>query len=622
MKPATAPRLFSIFLTTCCLLLSFFCPHWSAALAAQGRYSSSDAAGGTEGPMWNLWARNSVDAQSTTLFRANTKYTFSLDLARISYMQRASTPISSKLEDYLKNFRSTAVKLVVRPTIIDDSFRLIDDTLQSTITIDTKKLLPQSEDKTIENLLQLDPTKLNVALADKVRAGFYEVSLVPKRNGCATIGFSIWDDTGMYPLDHVIFTIFVGDSARNSAYSCPNGIAVSSIGSGLKTMLDVATSFKGGDPPVDGALYIFDTVGSPTHFTIATYIDRFQLKNIANHQNGEGGVYSWTLLRAPSEILSQSLVDRIDMARENAKHSNTRIHAYSDVAEELKKRLFPLDEPGAQRALSALKATARRSTPFAKILLRVISNGTDEGYLPLGLLAARSAMPILERQIMVVQPLPRPSYPNKERICIGSWSFGVPDTLDESTNRLPTKIDIPSAPWIRKRLSDREKLLQYLQQTTGVPESPSEGLLLLAHHDAGDVWFHRRGNSVSPEDIQRPFPPGSVAVLAACTTAGALSMQRQFTKQLNERGVDAIVMSPFPVPVPYAEQFTRDFATILRAERDKNYPAALLEIFQKANDLTVEYFRDNDQNHSVSDEMVLEFIVAGDYGLRLCTEPK
>jgi len=80
-------------------------------------------------------------------------------------------------------------------------------------------------------------------------------------------------------------------------------------------------------------------------------------------------------------------------------------------------------------------------------------------------------------------------------------------------------------------------------------------------------------------------------------------------------------MSPFPVPIPYAERFTRAFADTLRTERALNHATRLIDLFLLANKATVKYFKDV-RNHEIADEMALEFVVAGDYGLRLCAKPK
>jgi len=427
-------RYVAIFLSATCAVLAICSPQWAAELVVQGRY-------------WNLWARPADGESVVTHLDLNNRYTFSLDLSRIPYVLERPVHVDPGLDRKLQESSYKTATLVIRPTFIDDALSLAEPPSSQRMEIEIDQLKSAPKDELRANELLRDPSKLTLTLAKSVRAGFYEINLIPKRSGCASIALSIWNDAGIYPLDHVIATFYISDNNDIRAQNCTNGKSELALGGGLTTMLDVANSFNGGDPPIDGALYIFDDawikIPGKQANAMAMYVDRSQISNAkAKDRRDNKGVYAWQLLRSADRILSDNFIAGIINARANATDRYRQNNPYSDVAKELEQMVFPPGIQEAQDALSALKDTVRSAKQAARILVRLTSFGTPSGYLPLGLLAARSETPILDRSIVVVQPLPRPSY-SHANTCVESWIFGVPDELEKADKYFPADIDKP-----------------------------------------------------------------------------------------------------------------------------------------------------------------------------------
>jgi hypothetical protein len=484
------------------------------------------------------------------------------------------------------------------------------------MTINLARLKTQPNDQALQDRLNAAPELLDESIAESIRAASYKITLIPKREGCAALSLSIWDENGMYPLDHVTLTTYVGDP-RGNLVGCQDSRRTSSVVAGLASLLEVGRYAKDNISEIDGALYIFETGNTVSSETKALYVDRFEATQSGRGRTG--GFYTWDLQRTVDNLLAGGLADKIKKARGTAMSDAQNPFPYADAAEDLRRRIFPTDS-AALRALSALQRTAARAKPDrpATILVRITSYGVPSGYLPLGLLSAASQSPTLVKPINVVQPLPNARYASKDT-CVNAWDFGVSNALQFSDHPAVVEgIELPKEQWIRSRLSTLGQLRTFLDQTGAEGTAPADGFLLLAHHDSGAVWYEDPSENIIPEFINRKFPGGSVAVLAACSTAAMQSSQRMFADRLNQQGVDTVVMSPFPVPIDYAERLTREFVSILRSERRDDNGTSMLQLFQMANRETANYFR-NSTTSTHADETGLEFIVAGDFASRLCT---
>ena len=150
-------------------------------------------------------------------------------------------------------------------------------------------------------------------------------------------------------------------------------------------------------------------------------------------------------------------------------------------------------------------------------------------------------------------------------------------------------------------------------QTSG--SSTPEGFLLLSHHARGYLWFEEKGQRIAEEHVKREFAPGSVAFLSACTVANPEGDNRPLLKTLNDKGIDAMIVSPFPVRANYGSLLAKNVIAVIRSKRAAGDTATLGDIFATAAGLTA---RELAQDNAKVDEMALEFVLLGDHNIRLC----
>lgn len=141
-----------------------------------------------------------------------------------------------------------------------------------------------------------------------------------------------------------------------------------------------------------------------------------------------------------------------------------------------------------------------------------------------------------------------------------------------------------------------------------------EGILLLAHHAGGNLWFTAKGKRIIKEDIKRDFPPGSVAILSACSVAAAKGNNQAILEKLNKNDIDAMIISPFPVDANYGTMLSIHFIEAL----EKAKGLTIADLFAAATAKTTKYFEEKKTINF--EDMALEFLIAGDY--RISVAPK
>ena len=253
-----------------------------------------------------------------------------------------------------------------------------------------------------------------------------------------------------------------------------------------------------------------------------------------------------------------------------------------------------------------------------------VSDGQNRSiYVPLGILGAKGQDAVLERPIIVVQPMAIERYPSRDK-CIGEWMFAVPDGLENVSGAIMPPgffpVNIPG-----RRISEIEKLREYLAAATGtaVPmlaASPAAvGFVVLAHQDEGVMWFAESTNHIMSQDIARDFPPGSVGIFAACSAASAKGRNSALLQRLNERGIDTLIASPFTIDAGYGVVFASSFAEVV-AETASNKPSpTILELFDKTVSKTAQKFKD--KTDAEFGELGLEYVLLGNPAIRLCPTP-
>jgi hypothetical protein len=252
------------------------------------------------------------------------------------------------------------------------------------------------------------------------------------------------------------------------------------------------------------------------------------------------------------------------------------------------------------------------------LLARIVSANDRLVMLPLGLLAARGPDPILAKPIVVVHPLDRQHYASA-RTCVDAWSLGIPSSLQDYGN---VDVDTTPAPWISRWMRSESDLHAFLSASTAAGASArAEGLVLLAHHAKGSLWFTKGAKPVISEHIARAFPTGTVALVSACSVGDPTGDNSAILRKLNARGVDAMIVSPFPVHAGYGTELAKHFASFVRSARAERKTPTLAELFQAAATHAAESANKLPAARgggSDFTDMHLEFVIAGDQDMRLC----
>jgi hypothetical protein len=310
----------------------------------------------------------------------------------------------------------------------------------------------------------------------------------------------------------------------------------------------------------------------------------------------------------------------------NAANAGTR-GPYAEVANELADKIFGADIADQPKADAAREALRRLATTQVEpvVVVRMVDENNRELYVPLNLISAAGNTEGLAKPITVVQPLQTERYESPS--CIGKWAFGLSkDTRDLDPN-LKVELDELAAAqppngetWIR----NATELKAYFksvpaQAATSSPATPvpAEGLVLLAHHDEFGVFFDDINGRVLAQGLRHAYPPGSVAVLAACVTAKP-NTGMDILNGLNDNGVDAMIVSPFNVRIDYGSRMAFEFAKVVRDNRQNGRTPTLAEMFAQATAATKLFFKEQNGNARL-DDMALEFILAGNPYLRLCS---
>jgi hypothetical protein len=257
------------------------------------------------------------------------------------------------------------------------------------------------------------------------------------------------------------------------------------------------------------------------------------------------------------------------------------------------------------------------------VAVRVVDENNRKLYVPLNLISAAGNTDGLAKPITVVQPLQTERYeaPN----CIGKWAFGLSNDTRDLDPNLKGEFDALAAAqpatgetWIRNAAD-----LKAYFKATPAPQAgpatpvPAEGLVLLAHHDEFGVFFDDINGRVLAQGLRHAYPPGSIAVLAACVTAKP-NTGMDILRGLNDSGVDAMIVSPFNVRIDYGSRMAFEFAKVVRDNRQNGRTPTLAEMFAQATAATMQVVKNQNSNARLED-MALEFILAGNPYLRLCS---
>lgn len=559
---------------------------------------------------WNTWTER--DGKEVRHLEPGQRYEVALDISRYAYIQQQSAPADKGVNDIIQLALERSerhVVLTIRPMLIGEALdRAPGFKPENELLIRTDQLRPPAADAAEREAVLLQKlgrgeTSL-VAVSSQLQAGIVKVPIrATHKTGCAQVVFSIWDESGHRPLDYVVHTV----SVRSGSVAAPECETNASVQGGFRSLSGIISATA--DSQIDAALQImeFDSHDSAPR-TVAMFLDVEAHKAArADRTLNNRGMYAWTLRTTLADYVGdkKQLLTLINAARDTG--------SYTEAAQELKKRLFPPgtdnDEKEAGAAFSALTKLTKRLQRSPVILVRARTARNSSVFVPLGLLAAHGAK-LLDKPLVVMHPMPRERFATPGA-CIDRWALGVPIKLDGVDGEIPVSLSSRMT-----RYGTLPALKKYLSPEPAPRGGSGEGLVVLAHQDAGNIWFTGEGaqGRLTVEDYNRRFPPGSLAVLGSCSASNPKGDNQAVLEWLNRSGIDVIVASPFPIEASYGVELVRGFIDSAgKAHKAKKTPT-VLELFQSATSQAAKRLG----AQAALQEKALEFVIIGDHGMRLC----
>ena len=467
-----------------------------------------------------------------------------------------------------------------------------------------------------------DSTVQVASLLSALREGEAWAPLVVKVNtlaeGCGAVALSIWDARPNRPLDYVYHQVPIGTGA------CSEAPKDKTLPERLLRRYGVLGAQEA--PDVDAALHVFEMDLGAERRSLAVFLqpgadepaDRF---------------ITWVLPASLSSYVQHE--DKLLQALNNAREAEGG-YDVSKVSESLKLAIFsgPSDAHRlkAGRALTALEALARGKGPGAddaqgvggdgppSFYARLVNAQGQSLFLPLGLLEFVDDQPF-GGQAKITQPLLEEDFGPKP--CIRDFTVVIPESLQE----VPEEYLAPAGDgleWIRQW----EGFKAFAQPAAELPDPAAEvpapadenpeGLVLLAHHNEGAVWFFRALGTLAAEHFFRRFKPGSVAVFIACSATELADDRGEdsevtWVEQLQGSEVDAMILSPFEIDGAFGARFAVQFARQVELAGQRPRPTPLRKLFAD----TVAELAGDRQIEGGSAE-AFELLIAGNGELELC----
>jgi hypothetical protein len=569
---------------------------------------------GRRAAYWNTWFQDSRGLTPAVL-RAGNRYSFLLDLSPYEYalVRRSNVAQSVAADPSMQELLATSdakeIMLIVRPMIPQGSgLKFLRPAGVMQLPVDVDKLRQESQESS-EDVRRYAAGELTLPqFAERVGAGHIPgFDVIAETPGCSAIVLSIWTDNAKLPLDHLIRWVGISREGQPDP-TCDDfsGNPRQLMSGGLNSLLQTSFAVDAGAAAqtADAAFHVFHSKAG----SFVVFVD--------GRENAVPRIRAWQMKSDLAKYLGNKigLPTMIAAARKDA--TNGEHGSYVRSAQELAKTLFDGEGDGeaeAEDAEATFKQIVKESRHTPVVVAKVVSDQLVAGqnrtfFLPLGILGAKGDGAVLAKPIAVVQPLPRERYGSKST-CIGEWTFGIPKNLEklgDLTERFA--IQPPGA-----RIQSLEGLKSYLSDRSAPGTSPAQGFLLLAHHEGGFLWYDKQDERVTRDDNRRRYPPGSVAIFAACSTTVPTDGNAVLLQDFNAHGMDALIASPFPVPADYGAQLAATFADLIRKERYEGHTPTVAELFTTAVARTATYFAD-----SQYEEMGLEYVLLGDPSLRLC----
>lgn len=565
------------------------------------------------GPWWNTWSapRGASESRVRPALRPDTDYTFYFELSSLNRGASGTGVRSATIdESFLERLRDMALVDEVSDRAPTVNVEAIEPTLTFRFMVIGRaaRLLESPDNVAVWNDGRWDATgrggssamaRLQLAAlfppdgdraADRyvspiaARAGGIRFGIRTGQAGCAAVAVSVWDETGRTPLDSSVHFLEVGGERL-----CERATLV------RQATINLLKGPGDRDLHADASLHSFE-FGLNGVAMAASFM-------VLRQPTGDCESYSWS-----SDATLSGLVLANEGFKNTLKEARLTDGVYATVARLLQTAVFPPQggrRCGSNAAWSALQALARsgRVTLFARL--------TDQhGQLqavPLGLLAMAEAdgRALLAHDLAVIEPLSRETL--DETSCVRAWTFVLPSTLSGLG-----AVAVP--PWAERDDRVLRSRTEFETRFLGAGDTSDPlGLLLLAHHEQGVLTFANISDSLSFPTFDRQVGDGSIAVLSACETANLVDNGRLINK-LNEKGVDALVTSPFVIDASFGARFATNFATSVHEIKQE---ATLDELFQTALDRTIREM-ERSKGRERARGMALELVLAGNPRLKVC----
>ncbi|MDF9757585.1 TRAP transporter substrate-binding protein DctP [Pseudomonas hunanensis] len=241
---------------------------------------------------WNTWYQSGSKTFSQQLY-PDREYDLTLDLGRTSYPGALATAAEKWIfREIQRTPEGADISLLIRPVITSDLLTARPDQplTAKVLKIKRSRLIAQTSDvQLVEQAAShgIPPQTLSKVLS--VSEPLTWPIVVANRTGCAQIAFSIWNFSGLRPLDQIVVNVPVVADAGNPAPDCK-----ATIDGGIDSLL----SLDAHDTPsqADAALQFFDT-GSKREGdakTVAVFVSRAELQSAVDSGHPPP-VYAWTL---------------------------------------------------------------------------------------------------------------------------------------------------------------------------------------------------------------------------------------------------------------------------------------------------------------------------------------
>lgn len=565
---------------------------------------------------WNTWLEDSQDKDIEHLTVGNVGQ-INLDLARLPYRRIWSTSPDKRIARELA--ASESIRLLVQPILLGPLLTPAPGQHMSpfSMTISLKNATVTENDVSTLNALADGKVTTKAVSAMLALGNIAHWPVLAKGAGCADVAFAVWDEARLTPLDHIVVSFPVAQAGAEPE-KCYGKYNSEEMRAGLETLLTVP---QGESIAVDLALHVFEFNEASFPRSVAVLVDARRMREAAQKAGkDDSGVYAWELNSALSEYSSRSEQLPMLIARAHKRLQDNNPYPYGDVVMEMAGVLFggksSTDiETGTKAAQAFKDVIAQSSSP--KVIMRLIDEMARPIYLPLGLLAAKAQTPFASKRFAVYQTLPE--FQSEPVECIEDWHVGrspTVTTLAKPSNMLKLAQSQPTPPHVYV-MSTHQALYEYLNPPTGAGAKKPEGLIMLAHHDQGNLSFNDNESNPSrirSEYIKRKFHAGSFALLAACSTSGTGAGTSAIVERLTQQGFSSIVLSPFAVDIEFGTQLALAFEKQVSAQLAHPTGASTGELYEQS---IMEINKAYNNSPAVRD-MALEFQLVGNPNLRIC----